>query len=168
MHETPADLAALQHVLDRTYGRAGAHLLEIHTDNARLSAEQVATRLQGMLVMVVATVSADGRPFTGPVDAFFYRGRICFGTSAEALRARHLDQRPAVSVSYVEGEALTVTVHGRARRMDLAGPDAGFEVVARAKYGETWDEWMDDAPYFVVEPDRMLAADMSVHTAADT
>lgn len=168
MHETPADLAALQDVLDRTYAAAGGHLLEIHTDEARLSAAEVADRLSGMLVMVVATVSADGRPFTGPVDAFLYRGRICFGTSPEALRARHLERRPAVSVSYVEGEAVTVTVHGTARRMDLAGADAGFGEVARAKYGDTWDEWMHDAPYYAVEPDRMLAADMSVHTTTST
>ena len=166
MLETPDDLAALQGVLDSTYAAAGAHLPEIHTDNARLSATEVVERLQGMLVMVVATVSSDGRPFTGPVDAFLHRGRICFGTDARALRSRHLERRPAVSVSYVEGEAITVTVHGTARRMDFTGPDASFGQIARAKYGETWDDWMHDAPYYEVVPDRMFAADMSVHVAA--
>jgi len=44
VHESPADLAALQDLLDRSYASAGAHLLSIHTPERRLSAGEVAQR----------------------------------------------------------------------------------------------------------------------------
>ena len=44
MHETSADLAALQDLLDRSYASAGAHLRRIHTPERRLSAGEVAQR----------------------------------------------------------------------------------------------------------------------------
>jgi hypothetical protein len=163
MHETPADLDTLQDLLDRSYAMGGAHLVDIHTPEARLTATDLVDRLQGMRVLVVATVSSAGRPYTGPVDGFLYRGRWCFGTSATAVRARHLRANPAISATYVEGEGLVVTVHGRARPLDLGGADAGFVEVLRAKYG---GDWLDTGnPYYAIEADRMLAADMTVHTA---
>jgi len=38
LHETEADLAALQELIDRSYASAGAHLLGIHTPERRLTA----------------------------------------------------------------------------------------------------------------------------------
>lgn len=167
-HHRPDDLARLQQHLDDSYRRAGDHLRAIHTDAARVSAADLVARLPGMHVMVVATVSADGRPFTGPVDAFLHRGRVHFGTASHALRARHLARRPHVSVTHVDGERLVLTVHGRARRLDLDGQDRDFGERLRAHYGPDWGEWGTGNPYFCVDPDRVLAADMSVHTAAST
>ena len=40
-----------------------------------------------MCLLVVATVTADGRPIAGPVDGIFYRGAFHFGTSPDAIRA---------------------------------------------------------------------------------
>ena len=165
MHETPEDLTRLQQLLDRTYAAGGSHLTDIHTPEARLDACEVVDRLVGMNVFVVATVSSDGRPFTGPVDTFLFRGRLHFGTSPLALRARHLAERPAVSATHVRGEELVVTVHGQVRRLDLRGADADFAALTREHYGTGWDEWEDDPAAWAIEPDRMLAADMSVHTA---
>jgi hypothetical protein len=167
LHETDEDVRWLQDLLDRSYQAAGSHLREIHSDAARVTAGAVVARLQGMKVLVVATVSADGRPLTGPVDGFFHRGRWHFGTSPDAFRARHLARSPAVSATYVHGEELVVTVHGRARRLDLAGDDAGFVQVLRDKYGDDWDDWAGAAPHFAIEPDRMYAADMSVYSSGD-
>lgn len=165
MRETDEDLDWLQGILDRTYASAGGHLRDIHTDAARVTARDLVARLDGMQVLVVATVTADGRPLTGPVDGFLYRGRWHFGTSPEAVRARHLARSPAVSATHVRGEELVVTVHGRARLLDLAGSDAGFAEVLRAQYGGDWDDWSGGSPYYAIEPDRMYAADMSVHTS---
>lgn len=166
MRETEDDLRWLQSLLDRTYEAAGSHLREVHTDAVRVTADDLVQRLTGMQVLVVATVSRDARPFTGPLDGFLYRGRWHFGTSPDAVRARHLARSPHVSATHVRGEALVVTVHGSARRMDLAGADAGFAEVLREKYGGDWDDWGSASPYFAIEPDRMYAADMSVHLAA--
>ena len=165
MNETAQDLAWLQRVLDDSYARAGSHLRSIHIDGARLSAEAVAQRLHGMRVFVVATPASDGRPFTGPVDAFLHRGRVHFGTAPSAFRARHLERSPAVSATYVEGEGLVATVHGYVRRLDLRGEDADFAEVTRQQYGEGWDRWKRSPPAWAIEPERMFAADMRVHTS---
>jgi hypothetical protein len=161
MNETAADLAWLQELLDRTYRAAGSHLLAIHGPQARLDASQVVERLAGMNVFVVATVSADGRVFTAPVDAFLFRGRVHFGTSPDALRARHLAARPTISATLVRGEELVVTVHGRARPLDLRGADVDFTALTRDHYGTGWDEWEGPPVAWAIEPDRMFAADMS-------
>lgn len=167
MQETTADLAWLQELLDRSYASGGPHLLDIHTGAARLDAAEVVARLVGMHVFVVATVSSDGRVFTGPVDGFLFRGRVHFGTSPVALRSRHLSARPTVSATHVRGEEIVVTVHGRARLLDLRGADADFAAVTREYYGTGWDEWEGSPVAWAIEPDRMLAADMSVHPAPD-
>jgi hypothetical protein len=67
MHETEADLRELQALLDRSYESAGTHLRRIITPERRLSAEALAGRLQGMCLLALATVTADGRPIVGPV-----------------------------------------------------------------------------------------------------
>jgi hypothetical protein len=167
MHETSEDLDWMQHLLDRSYATAGGHLLEIHTRPARVDAAEVVERLDGMNIFVVATVSSDDRVFTGPVDGFLFRGRVHFGTSPVALRARHLARNPTVSATHVRGETLVVTVHGRARLLDLHGADADFATLTREHYGTGWDEWEGPPAAWAIEPDRMYAADMSVHATSD-
>ncbi len=80
MQEADAEIVWLQELLDTSHAGAGGHLRSIHTDDRRLSAEAVIDRLQGMVVLVVATVTADGRPLTGPVDGFLFHGRLHYGT----------------------------------------------------------------------------------------
>ena len=68
MHETAADIVAVQELLDRSYGAAGPHLRSITTPERRVSAAALCEQLTGMRLLVVATVTADGRPIAGPVD----------------------------------------------------------------------------------------------------
>src|SRR3954469_4956129 len=118
MHETSADLEALQELIDRSYAQAGAHLQRIHTPERRRAAEQVSERLQGMVLLTLATVTRDGRPLTGPVDGIFYRGAFHFGSSPDSVRFRHIRARPQVSATHLPGEHLAVSVHGRAGLVD--------------------------------------------------
>lgn len=167
MFETEEDLVALQGRLDDSYERASDHLAGIHTVNVRLTAAEVADRLTGMRVLLVATASSDGRPFIGPVDGFFVRGQWYFSTSPTALRTRHLRRAPRLSAAYVEGEALCVIVHGRAERLDVRDLDADYRQALVDQYGAGWIEgWGDDIAAFRIDPDRMFAADMSRHLAA--
>src|SRR3954452_24751214 len=106
MHETPADVAALQQLLDRSYAGAGAHLLRIHTPERRLTAEQVCERLPGMRLLALATVSSAGRPVVGPVDGIFFRGAFHFGSSTDSVRFRQIAARPWVSATHLPGEEL--------------------------------------------------------------
>jgi hypothetical protein len=167
MNETGGDLAALQALLDRSYRAAGEHLRGIHTGGRRMTARQVAARLQGMRLLVVATVTAGGRPLTGAVDGIFHRGSFCFGTGAGAVRARHLRRNPAVSATHLPGEDWAVTVHGRAvpagtGRDDPGGLRSALLEVYVPRYGPQWEDFLDSGPvYFRIEADRMFAIDVT-------
>jgi hypothetical protein len=125
MRETVQDLARLQALLDRSYEAAGAHLRDVITPERRLTAEQLSGLLEGMCLLALATVTADGRPISAPVDGFFYRGEWYFGSSDRSMRFGHVRQRPYVSATYLPGEELSVTSHGRALEVDVATHDGG-------------------------------------------
>jgi Pyridoxamine 5'-phosphate oxidase len=162
VHESVADLAALQELIDRSYAAAGSHLLSIHTADRRLSAELVARRLSGMCLLALATVTADARPIVGPVDGVFYRGAFHFGSAFDSLRFRHIRARPQVSATHLPGEKLAVTVHGRAVPIDIHGDEsAGFREtlleVYVPRYGEEWVEFLDSGPLYArIDAERMF------------
>lgn len=163
MHESPADLDALQGLLDRSYAAAGAHLLSIHTPQRRLAADQMAARLTGMCLLALATVTADGRPVVGPVDGIFYRGAFHFGSSPDSVRFRHIRARPQVSATHLPGEEFAVTVHGRATPIDL-GSDESAEFrqtlldIYVPRYGPEWKDFLDSGPVYArIDAERMFS-----------
>ncbi len=162
MHETPDDLVALQALLDRSYERAGTHFREVTTEERRLDAAQVVARLTGMCLLVVATVTADGRPIGGPLDGIFFRGSFYFGTSPESVRLRHLRRRPWVSATHLPSEELSVTVHGRAVPVDVKDPaERGFRQtlldIYVPRYGPEWEQFLDSGPVFTrIAAERMF------------
>jgi nitroimidazol reductase NimA-like FMN-containing flavoprotein (pyridoxamine 5'-phosphate oxidase superfamily) len=167
MHERPADLAALQALLDRSYALAGPHLLRIHTSDRRLTAEAVAAQLTGMRLLALATVTADGRPIVGPVDGIFLRGAFHFGSSPDSVRFRHIRARPQVSATHLPGEELAVTVHGRAVPVDVQADD-GAELrqalvdIYVPRYGPEWEKFLDSGPIYArIEADRMFTFHMA-------
>jgi nitroimidazol reductase NimA-like FMN-containing flavoprotein (pyridoxamine 5'-phosphate oxidase superfamily) len=166
VEETAADLERLQQLLDDSYASAGAHLKEIISPERRLSAAAVAERLQGMCLLALATVTADGRPIVGPVDGVFYRAAFYFGSSPDSLRFRHIRARPQVSATHLPGEELAVTVHGRAVPIDVNGEhDGGFRRTLLAtyvpRYGEEWASFLDGGPVYArIDADRMFTFHM--------
>ena len=166
MHETAADIAALQDLLDHSYASGGAHLRRIITPERRLSAEQVVGRLTGMSLLALATVTADGRPIVGPVDGIFYRGAFHFGSSPDSVRFRHIRSRPQVSATHLPGEELAVTVHGRAVPVDVqADEGAGLRrtllEVYVPRYGEDWEQFLDSGPVYArIDAERMFTFHM--------
>ena len=162
MHESRSDLVALQRLIDRSYATAGAHLLSIHAPARRLSAAQVAERLTGVCLLALATVTGDGRPLVGPVDAIFYRGAFHFGSAPDSLRFRHIRVRPQVSATHVPSEELAVTVHGRAAPIDIRSVEAAafrealLEVYV-PRYGPQWIEFLDSGPLYArIDAERMF------------
>lgn len=157
MRETGEDLRELQALLDRSYAAAGPHLRDIITVDRRMSAVEVCAELTGMSLLVLATVTADGRPMCGPVDGVFHRGRFWFGSGPDSVRFRHIRARPQVSATYLPGEALAVTVHGRAAAVDILAPEhASAAACFREVYGEGWDEFAAPNPYARIDADRMF------------
>jgi hypothetical protein len=62
---------------------------------------------------------------------------------------RHLAARPAVSATYLAGEELAVTVHGRAELFELADPARGELRQAMLDHylplqGPEFETWLDD------------------------
>jgi uncharacterized pyridoxamine 5'-phosphate oxidase family protein len=163
MHETAEDLAALQALLDRSYAAAGPHLLRIHAPERRADAAQLAQRLQGMVLLSLATVTRDGRPMVGPVDGIFFRGAFHFSSAPDSMRFRHIRRRPDVSAVHLPGEELAVTVHGRATVVD-AGRD-GDTALRQAildiyvpRYGAAWEDFFDSGPVCArIDAERMFA-----------
>lgn len=148
MLETPDDIDRLQELLDRSAAGAGPRLQGIITDERRLSAERLCQILPGMRLLVVATVTADGRPLAGPVDGYFLHGSFYFSSGRNSVRMRHLAARPAVSATHIPGEELAVTVHGRAELFDLRDPSHGELRQAMLDYylprqGPAFQDWLD-------------------------
>jgi len=167
VHETADDLRRLQDLLDGSYELAGEHLRAIHTEARRMAAEEVVARLDGMRLLVLATTSADGRPFTGPVDGVFHRGAFHFGTDQRASRWRHITRRPAVSATHLPSEDWAVVVHGRAVPVD---PGFGGDEALRApllevylpRYGASWETFLDSGPVYArIQAERMFAIDVT-------
>lgn len=161
MRETPEDIKQLQDLLDRSYAAAGGHLKSITTPERRMSAAETVEFLQGMRLLALATVTADGRPLVGPVDGIFYRGQFWFGSAPNSIRFQHIRKRPQVSATHTPSESHSITVHGMAEIVDTSTPEmADFRDCCVEIYGEEWLNWGDGAAYARIVADRMFTFHM--------
>jgi hypothetical protein len=99
----------------------------------------------------------------GPVDGIFYRGAFHFGSAPDSIRFRHISKRPAVSATYLPGEELAVTVHGRAEILDMRAEEnarlrAAILEIYVPRYGPEWEEDImnSGALYARIEAERMF------------
>lgn len=151
MLETKAELQALQELLDSSHARASEHLRDIISEQRTLSAAAVVGLLSGMKVVSLATVTASGQPRISAVDGHFLHGTWTWSTSATSVKARHLQERPAVSVAHVDNEALAVFAHGQSERLHPADP-LWDETLAHwtSHYGSSPLDWGDVRLYRLV------------------
>jgi hypothetical protein len=155
VRETAADLERLQALLDESVAKASPFLRSsFEMPERSLSATELAARLDGMIVLSLATVTAKGEPRVAPIDAVFLRGRFYVPTVAQAARAKHLARRPGVSVTYHEGRTMAVIAHGRA---EAVAPDEEpfdeVEEIRLAEGGGSILKWGGDPIFLRVEPD---------------
>jgi hypothetical protein len=169
MLETPEELDRLQMLLDASMASAGPHLRDIISEERRMGARELTERLHGLCLLVLATATADGRPLAGPVDGYFLHGTFWFSSGTESVRMRHLAARPAVSATYLPGEELAVTVHGRVDRIvPMDDPVAGELRQAMLdeyvpKQGPAFEEWLDKADALAarMEPEKIFTFRMT-------
>ncbi len=162
MHETRADVDALQALLDASNAAAGPHLRSVFTGPRHLDAVTLTELLVGVQILNLATVSAAGRPLVAPVDGIFFRGHWYYGSSPDSVRMRHVRDRPAVSASHTRGEEVAVIVHGDARIVEL---DAAEHAEFRQSlldtyvpvYGPDWESFAADAQYARIDPRKLFA-----------
>lgn len=168
MYETSEDLAELQRTLDESYDFAGEHLRSLFPPERRSSAAELAEALKGAFMINLATVTARCEPVVAPVDGLFYRGRLWFSLARGTVRAAHLQTRPQVSATYVEGDpGACLMIHGVAREIGQGNPfSEGFDEYARELYGPAIDfakvqQRTRTGPDFTgyIEPRRIYARD---------
>jgi Pyridoxamine 5'-phosphate oxidase len=151
VHETPQELEVLQGVLDESARNAGPHMSSIITADRRLSAAEVCEKMQGLCLIVVATVTARGRPVVGPVDGFLVHGSLCFSSGKGSVRMKHLMKRDGVSASYLPHEKLAITFHGRAELFELSDRAHGLALRQAMLdhylplQGPSFQEWLDNS-----------------------
>ena len=149
MLETPQELDLLQDLLDRSMSDAGPRLKDMIDPGRRLDARQLTERLPRLCLLVLATVTADGRPLSAPVDGYFLHGTFWFSLATEAVRTRHLTLRPHVSATHLPAGSLAVTVHGTAQRFELEGDECADLRQAMLEHylpiqGPTFAQWLDE------------------------
>ena len=153
MRETAAEVAELQALMDAVYPRSTEHLRSIIKGPHRLSAEALVRSLTGMCTLSLATVTARGEPRISAVDGHFLHARWVFTTSGAAAKARHLKQRPAASIAYVDGERIGVFSHGDVEFLTAEHPDfAEIEEHLTNHYGESPSSWGPDIVYCRLQP----------------
>ncbi|HEX5166062.1 MAG TPA: pyridoxamine 5'-phosphate oxidase family protein [Thermomicrobiales bacterium] len=147
MQETPEDLERLSTLLDDSIKRAGAFLRSsFEMPEKSLSARQLVTYLQGIQTVAFATVTAAGEPRVAPIGSLFYRGAFYIPTVTTAARLRHIQRRPAVSLTYYQGNDLAVIVHGQASLLTSDDPTfATLEALHRSFGSSSVNDWGDGA-----------------------
>jgi len=158
MYETADERTALQALLDSSRSAATSHLREIVTDDHALSASALLTRLDGMKVLSLATVTRTGEPRISAVDGHFIHGSWTFGTDGRSAKARHLHARPAVSAAYVDGERLGFFTHGKVEPLEES--DAYFDRIVdhwTDHYGSNPLTWGDDIRMFRIRASWCVA-----------
>src|SRR6476646_9233351 len=159
MHETVADTALLQQLLDSSYARIGEHMRSIHTPERRVAASDLARVLRGVRVLDLATVTAACESRVSPVDGLFFRGHFYFGSGQESVRFRHLRARPQVSACHTIGETFATIVHGRAAEVDVRAPGQRELLAYVHEVYPDWEEWYagNTPPDARIEPAVMYA-----------
>lgn len=158
MYESHDEVARLQSLLDASRARATAHLQEIVRGDHSLTAEALLPRLEGMRVLSLATVTANGEPRVSAVDGHFIHGEWTFGTDGRSAKARHLAARPAVSVAHIDGERLGFFTHGTAVALDEDDP-AFADIIGHweSHYGSDPRTWGEDIRMYRVVPEWCVA-----------
>jgi general stress protein 26 len=122
MFETPAEIAELQDILDRSHGDSTEHLRSIIGPERTLRAQDIVSLMTGMKVLSVATVTARGEPRISALDGHFLHATWTFTTSGTAAKAQHIAKRPAVSIAHVDNEEVAVFAHGVAQTLHPGEP----------------------------------------------
>lgn len=157
MKETVDELESLQRLLHSSRAGATEHLRGIIDERRALTARDLVSLLDGMKVISLATVTAQGEPRISAVDGHFLHASWVWSTSGSSAKARHLESRRAVSVSHVDGEEMALFAHGSAQLLTRGHP-RWEETLSHltAHYGGSPLDWGPDIRLFRLEPSWMV------------
>ncbi|HZU71043.1 MAG TPA: GNAT family N-acetyltransferase [Ktedonobacteraceae bacterium] len=164
MKETPEDIERLQALLDHSIERAGTFLRRsFQMPEHSLTASELIDCWQDVRTVALATVTTKGEPRVAPIGSLLYRGDIYIPTVATAARTRHIQKRPAVSLTLFHENGLAIIVHGSAT---VITPDhEDFETLENLLYASTHTkagEW-GDGVYLRIEADAIYTYSRHPH-----
>jgi hypothetical protein len=147
VQETPEDLDRLTALLNDSIDRAGAFLRSsFEMPEKSLSANQLVTYLHGIQTIAFATTTAAGEPRVAPIGSLFFRGAFYIPTVTTAARSRHIQRRPAVSLTHYQGNDLAVIAHGQASLLTSRDPRfANLEALHRSFGSSSVNDWGEGA-----------------------
>ncbi|HZR43317.1 MAG TPA: pyridoxamine 5'-phosphate oxidase family protein [Ktedonobacteraceae bacterium] len=147
MRETSEDLAQLQALLNSSIEQAGSFLRRsFQMPEHSLSATQLVHYLQGIQNVAFASVTSRGEPRVAPIGSLFYRGRFYIPTTTSAMRTKHVQKHPAVSLTHFVDNDLAIIVHGTATILLSDHPDfATIEELQRAANSQSVRDWGEGA-----------------------
>jgi len=101
------------------------------------------------------------------VDGYLLHGSFYFSSGRNSVGMRHLAARPAVGATYLPGEDVAVTVHGRAEVFGIADERFGDLRQAMLDHylplqGPAFEQWLDnsDAIGARIEADKLFTFHM--------
>jgi hypothetical protein len=158
MRQSPTSLTRLQAVLNSSAAGAGAHLRETFgIPDHTLSAGQLVHYLAEPQDVAIATVTARGEPRVAPVHAVFYDAAFHIPTVNSAVRVRHVERRPAISMTHWVLNYIAIVVHGTTSILRPGHTHfADLDDLYRAAW---WREarQQNDGLYLRVNAERMFA-----------
>ena len=166
MHETPAELAELQALIDRSFASASAHLRGIMEPGRRLTAERIVADIPSPAVLNIATVTRSGEPRISAVDGHFLHGRWYFTTAGDSPKARHLAARPAVSASYTPRDGYGIFCHGTAAVVDGAERQQLIDHCTQV-YGRSPETFGDGIAYLRIDASWLVGFAFSEQEMAE-
>jgi hypothetical protein len=162
MNESPAELAALQRLLDDSFARSSTHLQSIMTPERRLTAERMAAELTGVAVLNVATVTSRCEPRISALDGHFLHAHWLATTAGDSPKARQLRARPVISTSYTPRDGFGVFCHGAVRFLEPGTVEYDeLEAHCVRTYGQSPQVWGPDIAYLRIEPTWMVGFAMT-------
>lgn len=166
MHETEADMRKLQEHMDLSIRQAGPFLRKaFQLPHRSLNAQQIVRHFHGLHTVAFATSTSQGVPRVSPVLAILYRGEFYIPTVKNALRTRHVLQRPEVSLTGYLGNEFAIIVHGKAEVVEQADEQYSIlEELHRSYADESASDW-GTGVYLRIDPLQVFtyAKDPSVY-----
>jgi hypothetical protein len=134
------------------YGQTPAAMAE------QLPWSDVADRVAASPNYWLATTTDDGRPYLRPVDGVFVDATLAFGGSPAARWVRHLQARPAVSVSLPDDDHAVVLEGDVELVTDDELPISDLVRAANAtKYPQYHTDGSAFLPFWALRPRRVYA-----------
>lgn len=135
-----------------------------------LAWDAVAERIAASPNYWLATTTDDGRPHLRPVDGVFVDMTLAFGGSPETRWVRHLENRPAVSVSLPDDNH-AVILEGDVEL--VTEPDSAISAAVAAAQVAKYPQYHDDgteefSPFWTLRPRRVYAWTLSSFPAGAT